>query len=73
MNDQCQSRLIRVRFMGKPGTEEVPLAEAVRILEDVYDGPCGGFVADSKTNRIIYRIEPETEEITVLEELLGGG
>jgi len=65
-------RTIKVRFFtGK--SKEVSVEEAKRILEEIYNDPLGGLVADGKTNELIWQIGSDVEEIIVLETMLGGG
>lgn len=65
-------RKIKVRYAS--GSEkEVTVEEAKGILEETYSDPMGGLVADAKTEEVIYRIEPEIEEIFVLDTIIGGG
>ncbi len=47
--------------------------EAKRILGETYDDPLGGLVADAKTEKVIYQIEADLEEIFVLDTIIGGG
>jgi len=42
-------------------------------LEEIYNDPLGGLVADGKTNEVIWQIGSDVEEIIVLEMMLGGG
>ena len=42
-------------------------------LDEVYNDPLGGLVADGKTNEVISQISPDVEEIIVLEMMIGGG
>jgi len=65
-------RTIKVHFFtGK--SKEVSVEEAKKILEEIYNDPLGGLVADGKTNEVIWQIGPDVEEIIVLEMMLGGG
>jgi len=65
-------RKIKVRFL--TGEEkEVTVAEAKGILNEVYNDPLGGLVADGKTKEVISQIGPDVEEIVVLEMMIGGG
>ena len=65
-------RIIKVRF-ASGGEKEVSLEEARRILDETYADPLGGLVADGKTNEVIYQIDPDVSEITVLDTIIGGG
>ncbi len=64
-------RLIRVHTVGQ-AEREVTLQEAEKILEDTYNDPYGGLVADARTGTVIWHIDPKVEEIIVL-HILGGG
>lgn len=63
---------IRVRF-SSGGEREVSLEEARRILDETYSDPLGGLVANYKTSEVIYRIDPDVDEIVVLDTIIGGG
>jgi hypothetical protein len=65
-------RKIRVRF-SSGGEKEVTVEEAKRILDETYNDPLGGLVADGKTNEVIFQIDSDVEEIIVLEMMIGGG
>ena len=65
-------RKIKVRY-ASGGEKEVTVEEAESILEETYSDPLGGLVADAKTERVIYQIEPDLEEIFVLDTIIGGG
>ena len=65
-------RLIKVRF-SSGGEKEVTVEEARRILDETYSDPLGGLVADARTEKVIYQIEPDLEEIFVLDTIIGGG
>jgi hypothetical protein len=65
-------RKIKVRF-SLGGEKEVTVGEAKRILDETYDDPLGGLVADAKTEKVIYQIDPDLEEIFVLDTIIGGG
>jgi len=67
------TRMIKVRTLGSGEVREVTIQEAEKILEDNYNDPVGGLVADAGTGEIIHRIGPGIEEIVILEEMLGGG
>jgi len=66
-------KLITVRIMGKKETKQVTLEEAKKILEQVYDDPIGGLVANAKTRQVIWKLEPDIDEILIMEKMLGGG
>ena len=65
-------RKIRVRF-ASGGEKEVTIEEAKRILDETYNDPLGGLVANGKTNEVIYQIDPDVTEIIVLDTIIGGG
>jgi hypothetical protein len=65
-------RKIKVRY-ASGGEKEVSVEEARGILEETYSDPMGGLVTDAKTERVIYQIEPDIEEIFVLDTIIGGG
>jgi len=67
------TRMIKVRTIGSGEVREVTIQEAEKIVEDTYNDPVGGLVADEGTGEIIYRIGPGIEEIVILEQMLGGG
>jgi len=65
-------RTIKVRFTTGE-SKEVSVEEAKRILDETYNVPFSGLVADGKTNEVIWQIGPDVEEIIILEIMLGGG
>ena len=65
-------RKIKVSF-ASGGEREVTPEEARIILDEIYAGPLGGLVANSKTGEVIYRIDPDVTEITILDTMIGGG
>ena len=65
-------RRIKVRF-SSGGEKEVTVEEARRILDETYSDPLGGLVSDARTEKVIYQIEPDLEEIFVLDTIIGGG
>ena len=65
-------RKIKVRF-SSGGEKEVTVEEARRILDETYSDPLGGLVANGKTSEVIYQIDPDVEEIVVLDTIIGGG
>jgi hypothetical protein len=65
--------MVKVRFLSGRESRELPREEARKIMEEIYLDSGGGLVFDGKTNRLIYEIEPDTEEIVVLEMIIGGG
>ncbi len=66
-------RMITVRTLGVREAREVTAYEAEKILQDTYNDPMGGMVADAKTGEVIHRISPEIEGIIIIEQMLGGG
>jgi hypothetical protein len=67
------TRKIKVRTIGSKEIREVTIQEAEKILEDTYNDPVGGLVADARTGEIIYKIKPDVEKIIIMEQMLGGG
>jgi hypothetical protein len=67
------AKMVRVRVIGNSQSREVTLEEARELLEKTYNDPIGGMVADAKTGKVIWQISPETEEILIIEEMIGGG
>ena len=65
-------RKIKVRF-SSGGEKEVTVEEAKRILDETYNDSLGGLVANAKTEEVICQIDPELEEIFVLDTIIGGG
>jgi hypothetical protein len=67
------TKTVRVRVIGNSQVREVTLEEAREILEKAYNDPLGGMVADARTGKMIWQIGPDTEEILVIEQMIGGG
>jgi len=67
------TKTVKVRVIGNSEVREVTLEEAREILEKTYNDPVGGTVADARTGEVIWRIGPETEEIVIIEQMIGGG
>lgn len=67
------TRKIKVRTLGSREIREVTIQEAEKILEDTYNDPVGGLVADARTGEVIYKISPNVEQIVIMEQMLGGG
>jgi hypothetical protein len=67
------TRKIKVRVLGTREVREVTIQEAERILEETYNDPMGGLVADARTGEVIYKIGPHIEQIVIMEQMLGGG
>ncbi len=67
------AHVIRVRTIGQEGVREVSLQEAQRLLQETYDDPMGGLIADAATGEVIWQIGPDVEAITIMEQMLGGG
>ena len=67
------TRKIKVRTLGSKEIREVTIQEAERILEDAYNDPVGGLVADERTGKVIYKISAKVEQIVIMEQMLGGG
>lgn len=66
-------RVIKVHTFGKEEVREVTIQEAEKLLEDTYNDPVGGLVADARTGEVISLIGPDVEEIIIIEQMLGGG
>jgi len=67
------TRMIKVRTLGSEEIREVTIEGAEKILEDTYNDPVGGLVADARTGEVIYKISPKVEKIIIIEQMLGGG
>jgi hypothetical protein len=67
------TRMIKVHTLGSGEIREVTIQEAEKILEDTYNDPVGGLVADARTREVIYKISPNVEQIVIMEQMLGGG
>jgi hypothetical protein len=67
------TKKVKVRVIGNSQVREVTLEEAREILEKTYNDPLGGMVADAKTGEVIWQIGPDTGEILVIEQMIGGG
>ena len=66
-------KLITVRVMGKKETRKVSRQEALKIMEQVWEDPIGGLVANGKTRQVIWKLEPDVDEILIMEKMFGGG
>jgi hypothetical protein len=67
------AKLIKVRTLGNSTVREVTVEKARQILEDTYNDPQGGLVANANTGEIIWQLSPDVEEIVVIEQMIGGG
>jgi hypothetical protein len=67
------TKMVRVRVIGNSEVREVTFEEAGEILEKTYSEPLGGIVADAKTGEVIWQLGPDTEEILIIEQMIGGG
>jgi hypothetical protein len=67
------ANMVKVRILGSSDVREVTIEEAREILEDTYNDPLGGLVANARTGEIIWQISPDIEEIVVIEQMIGGG
>lgn len=67
------AKMIKVRNIGSREVRKVTLEEARKILENTYDHPLGGFVTNARTGEVISQIDPDVDEIVVIEQMLGGG
>ena len=66
-------KMINVRVMGDKESKQVTLEEARKIMDEVYNDPIGGLVADAKTRQVTWTIGPDVEEILIMEKMFGGG
>ena len=66
-------KLITVRIMGKKEAKQVSVEEARKIMEQVWEDPIGGLVANGKTRQVIWKLEPDVDEILIMEKMFGGG
>jgi hypothetical protein len=72
--DALKERTVKVRYYYAGGeTKEVSEEDAKRILSETYSSTYGGLVVDVKTNKVIYQINSDVEEILVLEGIVAGG
>ncbi len=67
------NKTIKVRIIGQKEVREVTLEEARKILDNTYSDAVGGMVANGRTGEMIYQINPDVEEIVVIDSMLGGG
>ena len=42
-------------------------------MEQVWEDPIGGLVANGKTRQVIWKLEPDVDEILIMEKMFGGG
>ena len=66
-------KLITVRVMGKKEARQVTVEEARKIMEQVWEDPIGGLVANGKTRQVIWKLDPDVDEILIMEKMFGGG
>ena len=66
-------KLITVRVMGKKESRKVTRQEALKIMEQDWEDPIGGLVANGKTRQVIWKLEPDVDEILIMEKMFGGG
>lgn len=59
--------------MGKKEKKQVTLEEAQKIMDKVLDDPIGGLIANAKTRQVIWKLEPDVDEILIMEKMFGGG
>ena len=59
--------------MGEKVSKQVTQEEAKKIMDEVYNDPIGGLVADARTRQVIWTIGPDVEEILIMEKMFGGG
>ena len=69
------ARVIKVFIQNRNGMEskDVSPEEAESILKETYKDDMGGLVFDRKTGEAISQIGPDTEEILIIDQVLGGG
>jgi hypothetical protein len=65
--------MVTVKIFGKVQIRQVSLEEAQKIVDETYNNPTGGIVVDGKTHETVSQLGPDTEEIIIIEEMLGGG
>lgn len=66
--DDLKERTVKVRYYYAGGeTREVSEEDAKMILSKTYSDSYGGLVVDMKTNKVICELNPDVEEILVLE------
>jgi hypothetical protein len=65
--------MVKVRIFGEKGTREVTIEEAQRLINETYADELGGLVVDALTNEVIADISPDTKEIILMQQMLGGG
>ena len=72
--DVLKERTVKVRYFYAGGeVKEVSEEDAKRILSETYNSTYGGLIVDLKTNKVIYQINSDVEEILVLEGVAAGG
>ena len=73
--EAAMARTIKVHILGRKGQEvrEVSLEEAERILKETYTDPMGGLVVNRKTGEVIWEIGPDVEELSIMDQMIGGG
>ena len=59
--------------MGKKESRKVTRQEALKIMEQVWEDPIGGLVANGKTRQVIWKLEHDVDEILIMEKMFGGG
>jgi DNA-binding protein YbaB len=65
--------MVKVRVFGEREVREVTIEEAQRLLNETYNDELGGLVVDAETNEVIADINPDTREIILMQQMLGGG
>ncbi|MCX5813604.1 MAG: hypothetical protein NT178_13820 [Proteobacteria bacterium] len=74
LEDALKERTVKVHYYYAGGeTKEVSEEDARMILSETYSSSCGGLIVDMKTNKVIYQIDLDVEEITVLEGVAAEG
>lgn len=68
-------RKIKVYLESRSGLEikDMSPEEAEKLLKETYNDSLGGLIYDKKTGEVISRINPDTEEILIINQVLGGG
>lgn len=69
------ARMIKVHILDRNGMEikEVNPQEAERIFKETYTDALGGFVCEKRTEEVICELGPATEELFVVDQILGRG
>ena len=65
--------MVKVRIYGEKEIREVTTEEAQRLVDETYNDELGGLVVDASTNEVVVNISPDTKEIILMQQMLGGG